>query len=133
MALYPFQQFSLHLEHLLKALSLLSLDIWMQRCQLFCLIIKEYTSRWIHTSNKALTLLRKSALTCRKAELAFFVSFFYQGFFSRISWFTGQQGKGEAISLTSLYHCCRELTYAHSWQPDSSQKPSVSYQKSRPP
>ena len=49
-------------------------------------------------------ILRKSVLTCRKAELAFSVSFFYQDLFSRISSFTGQQGKGEAISLTRLYH-----------------------------
>ena len=119
----------------------------MQRCQLFCLIIKEYISRWIHTSNKALTLswrrslsyrnqsidllcksgffmiktsvmkelrrpsliiLRKSILTCHKAELAFFVFlfflFFSSEFSSRISWFTGHQGKGETISLTPPYH-----------------------------
>ena len=75
-------------------------------------------------------ILRKSTLTCCKAELAFFVSSFYQVFFSRISRFTGQQGKGEAISLTPLYYCCRELTSAHSWQPDSNKKPLVSYRKS---
>ena len=35
----------------------------------------------------------------------FFVFFFsLSGFFSRISWFTGQQGKGEAVSLTALYY-----------------------------
>ena len=74
--------------------------------------------------------LRRSLFTCPKAELAFFLSFFYQGFFfSRISCFTGQQGKEEAISLTPLYHCCREPTSAHSWQPESNQKSLVSYRK----
>ena len=94
----------------------------MHRCQLFCLIIKEYMSRGIHTSNKALTLfmtdvfvvykpvhliccanqytgfykigsslmkelrrslpmiLQKSVLTCRKAELPFFLLFFLSGY-----------------------------------------------------
>ena len=52
----------------------------------------------------SLIILQKSVLICRKAELAFSGSFFYQGFFFRISSFTGQQGKGEAITLTPLYH-----------------------------
>ena len=52
----------------------------------------------------SLIILQKSVLTCGKAELAFSGSFFYQGFFFRISSFTGQQGKGEAITLTLLYH-----------------------------
>ena len=58
----------------------------------------------------SLIILRKYVLTCRKAELAFcfcfcFVLFiFCQGFFSRISWFAGHQGKGKAITLTPPYH-----------------------------
>ena len=32
------------------------------------------------------------------------IFFFYWVFFHKHSRFTGQQGKGEAISLTSLYH-----------------------------
>ena len=53
--------------------------------------------------------------------------------------FTGQQGKGEAISLTPLYHfpplhrlldisqaITAEFTSAHSWQPDLNQKPLLS-------
>ena len=40
----------------------------------------------------------------KQNQLFLFFFFFYQGFFSRTSWFTGEEGKGEAISLTPLYH-----------------------------
>ena len=124
----------------------------MQRYKLFCLIIKEYISWWIHTINKALTLSWRRSLSYRSksidllfklmdwflydkdirhesvkmlfthhtpkicsymswSRISFIFVFFYQGFFSRISWFTGQQGNGEAISLTSLYHF--HLLYRH--------------------
>ena len=35
-----------------------------------------------------------------------FFCFFYLGFLSQISWFTGQQGKGKGISLYHFYHFC---------------------------
>ena len=38
-----------------------SLDVWMYRCQLFCPL--RITSRWIHTSNKALTLSWRRSLS----------------------------------------------------------------------
>ena len=136
----------------------------MQRCQSFCLIIKEYISRWIHTSNKALTLswrklvhwftlqinglvslwkeLRKSYdalhwsyseslfLHVVKQNWLFLFIFSIRFFFSRISWFTGQQEKEEAISLTSLYHfdpLYRRLDITHVIAAAS---PLVSYRKS---
>ena len=60
-------------------------------------------------------------------------------FFHEHSQFTGQQGKGEGIYLTPLYHFhllhrhldisradyCRELTSAHTWQSDSNWEPLV--------
>ena len=49
-------------------------------------------------------ILQKSVLTCRKAELAFFVCFSIWVFFHKYSRFTGQQGKGEAIYLYPFYH-----------------------------
>ena len=59
----------------------------------------------------------------------FFFFFFIRVFFHEHSRFAGQQGKGEGIYLTPLYHFhplhrrldisrgdyCRELTSAHSW------------------
>ena len=41
----------------------------MQRCQLFCLIIKEYISRLTHTSNKALTLSWRRSLSYRNQAI----------------------------------------------------------------
>ena len=52
-------------------------------------------------------ILQNSVLTCRKAEIAFFlfVCFFSIWiFFHKYSRVTGQQGKGEAISLYPFYH-----------------------------
>ena len=63
-------------------------------------------------------------------------------FFHNHSRFTGQQGKAETITLTLLYHFhpfhrhfqpddyCRELTTAHSQQPNSNRKALVSESKS---
>ena len=50
----------------------------MHRCRLFSQNQGIYLKKYIHTSNKALTrsspiILPKSVLTCRKAELAFFI------------------------------------------------------------
>ena len=74
-----------------------------------------------------------------------YIYFFSIGvFFHEHSRSTGQQGKGEGIYLTPLYHLqplhrhldisranyCRELTSAHSWQPDSSREPLFSERKS---
>ena len=153
----------------------------MQRCQ-FCLIIKEYISRWVHTSNKALTLswrrslsyrnksidllcqlmdwflndkgthhewvkrlfthhTPKSFLIYRKAELPFF---FLLGLFFTNIMIHRAAGEGVdyffnsslplPLTLQTLRnyasYCWRELTAAHSWQPDSNQKHLVSYQKS---
>ena len=41
----------------------------MQWCQLFCLIIKEYISRWIYTSNKVLTLSWRRSLSYRNQSI----------------------------------------------------------------
>ena len=64
--------------------------------------------------------------------LRFFFSIWV--FFHEHSRFTGQQGKGEGIYLTPLYHFHPlhggELTSAHSWQPDSNREPLVSERKS---
>ena len=81
----------------------------------------------------SLIILRKYVLTCRKTELAFFVLFlfcFILFFFSSGFFFTNiimHRVSGEG---GSYYFNCRELASAHSWQPDSNQKPSVSYRKS---
>ena len=58
-------------------------------------------------------------------------SFFFSiwVFFHEHSRFTRQQGKGEGIYLTPLYHF-HQLTSAHSWQPDSNREPLVSERKS---
>ena len=45
-----------------------------------------------------------SYMSLCRISFFFFSFFFIRFFFSRISWFTGQQWKGEAISLTPLYH-----------------------------
>ena len=41
----------------------------MHRCRLFCFIIREYTSRWIHTSNKALTLSWRRFLSYKNQSI----------------------------------------------------------------
>ena len=41
----------------------------MHRCRLFCPIIKAYTSRWIHTSNKALTLSWRMSLSYKNQSI----------------------------------------------------------------
>ena len=56
----------IYLEDWLKAFSL---DIWMQRCQVFSLIIKKYISRWLHTSNKALTFSSRRSLVYRNQPI----------------------------------------------------------------
>ena len=73
----------------------------------------------------------------------FFFFFSIQVFFPENSRFTDTRGRGEAISLSPLYYFhllqilrhqpgdyCRELTFAHSQQPDSNQEPLVSEHKS---
>ena len=69
-----------------------------------------------------------------------FVFFSVWVFFHKLSRITGMQGEEEGISLTPHYHFhplpnqpgdyCRELTSAHSLQPDSNQEPLVSQRKS---
>ena len=72
-------------------------------------------------------ILRKSVLTCCKAEFAFFSIWVLLHEYSR---FTGQQGGYLFISFLPLpfvfkkprhqpSYCCRKLSSAHSWQPDS--------------
>ena len=50
----------------------------------------------------SLIILRKSVLTCRKAELAFF--FLLRFFFFTNIMIHRAAGEGESISLTPLYH-----------------------------
>ena len=66
-------------------------------------------------------ILRKFVLTCSKAEL----TFFYLSEISFTNIHDSQDSSGRALppgSQTlrhSLHYCCRELTSAHSWQPES--------------
>ena len=74
----------------------------------------------------------------------FFFFFFYLGFLSRTFTIHRTAGEGEGYLFNSslplppasqiLRHqpgnCCRELTSAHSWQPDSDREPLVSERKS---
>ena len=78
----------------------------MYRCRLFVIIDARNISPIIYTSDKALrrsspTILRKSVLTCCKAEFAFFSIWV---FFHEYLQFSGQQRKGEAISLYPFCH-----------------------------
>ena len=74
----------------------------------------------------------------------FFFFFFYLGFLSRTFTIHGTAGEGGGYLFNSslpfppasqtLRHwpgdCCRQLTSAHSWQPDSNREPLVSERKS---
>ena len=71
-------------------------------------------------------------------SLCYIVFFSVWVFFHEHSRFTGQQRKGKAISINSLYHFqplhrhstlagyCRESTSGHSWHPGSNREPLVS-------
>ena len=90
----------------------------------------------------ASTLARPKIWIGRYPNLIIFFSMCV--FFHEHSPITELQGKGEGISLIPLYHFhrlhrhfdikpgdyCRELTSAHSQQPDSNQEPLVSKRKS---
>ena len=100
-----------------------SLRKWLTKIRVW----KLSYSYWQETNKK---------LTLKKIYIYFFSIWV---FFHEHSQFTGQQGKGEGIYLTPLYHfhllhrhldisradCCRELTSAHSWQSDSNWEPLV--------
>ena len=88
---------------------------------------------------------KKCILACKISNQMHTNFFLYLGFYSRtFTEFTGQQRKEEAISFMSslplppasqaLRHqpgdYCRELTSAHSQQPDSNRKPLVFEHKS---
>ena len=101
------------------------MDIWVNRCRLFChsqwIYLDEYIQVTKHCSanlwtsfymigtsvmkelRRSLpTILWKSVFICRKAELAFFFSIWV--FFHEYSRFKGQQVKGKAFSLYPFYH-----------------------------
>ena len=91
----------------------------------------------------SLIMLRKPALTCRKAELTLFFSI--RVFFHEYHDSQGSRGRGRLFLNSSLRlpptlqtirhypgYCCRELTSVHSWQPDSNQKPFAKHWATSP-
>ena len=82
-------------------------------------------------------LLRKSALKCRRTELAFFI---YLRFLSQTSTIHKTAGEGGSYLFMSFLplppasetlrhypgYCCRQLTSVHSWQAGSNQESMVS-------
>ena len=86
---------------------------------------------------------RKYSMRQKYIYIYIYIFFSIWVFFHKHSRFTGQQGKGEGIYLTPLYHfhplhrhldisraITAESSPLHSWQPDSSREPLVSERKS---
>ena len=91
--------------------------------------------RWKAKKKNLVSLSRTLSLELRFNQIFFSICFFFHKHLR----FTGQQGKGEVISLTLAPvsqtlrdqpgDYCRELTSAHNQQPDSNQEPLVSKRK----
>ena len=118
--------------------SWLTLDLPGGRLFLLSEFLRNWTFVTIINKEELRTCHRLNCTTCKLAKVPFVCVFFFSGgevggggggLFHEHWQFTGQQGKGEAISLTPRDYC-RELTSAHSLQPDSNREPLVSECKS---